>query len=174
MAKNAFLPIPANLDPAGPNFVAVLNDRLRRLATPATSAAGKTTTNIVETGAGGGISLGAGYFVITPSAGNATIDLANGPNQLLLLNGTAVTILAPIWTGGTVAAGNRVYLYLDQDATGGRAAPTFTLGAGAFASDTPAVVSPDSTPSTRTYLCFVFHGSIWALDGPQRTGGAIT
>jgi len=42
MAKNPFLPLPANLDPAAPDFIATLNDRLRRVAAPvATTAAGK-------------------------------------------------------------------------------------------------------------------------------------
>lgn len=114
-----------------------------------------------------------GYFTITPSGGNATVDLANGLNQRLVLTGSAVTILAPVFTGGTIAAGQTFSLYLDQDATGGRAIPAFTGGVGAFTSNTGSVVQMDPTPSTRTPLVFTFHGSYWSIDS-QQTGVAIS
>ena len=62
-----------------------------------------------------------GYYLIVPSAGNAAVNLANGLNQRLVLTGTAVTILAPTYSGGTIAPGTSFSLYLDQDATGNRA-----------------------------------------------------
>jgi hypothetical protein len=62
-------------------------------------------------------SLLSGYYTITPSSGNAAIDLGNGANQRLVLTGTVVTILAPIYSGSAVSARMSLFLYLDQDAT---------------------------------------------------------
>lgn len=120
-------------------------------------------------GGGGGGSGQFGYHVITPAAGNATIDIAAlGAGTTcfcfrLVLTGTAVTILAPIWTGGSIVAGLKVWLFLDQDGSGSRVTPTFAGGAGAFTTDTIGwEVNP--TPSTRTTYQFTYHGTIWGLD----------
>ena len=73
------------------------------------------------------------YYTITPVAGNATIDLANGLIQRIVLTGTPVTILAPVFGGGgSIVNGQSFTLLADQDATGGRAIPTFTGGTGGF------------------------------------------
>lgn len=113
-----------------------------------------------------------GYFTVTPVAGSVTIDLANGVNQRLVLSASAVTILPPIFTGGSINAGMSFSLYVDQDFLGNRAIPTFTGGAGGFASDVQAQ-QIDGTASTRTAYQFTFHGTVWGLD-IFRTGGAIS
>jgi hypothetical protein len=74
------------------------------------------------------LSTGDGYTTITPASGIATVDLANGLNQRLVLNGTAVAIPPPVFTGGVISTGMSFTLYVDQDATGGRAAPLFSPG----------------------------------------------
>ena len=117
--------------------------------------------------------LNPGYYVITPSGGHATIDLANGLNQDLVLNGSAVTILAPIFTGGSITAGLSFTLYLDQDSTGNRAAPTFTGGANGFVSNTGALIQISPTASTRTAIVFTYHGTYWSLDSVT-TGIALS
>jgi hypothetical protein len=123
-------------------------------------------------GAMGSGLLNPGYFDLTPAA-NITIDLANGLNQRLVLSSTAVTFLAPIFTGSTIMNGQSFTLYLDQDVTGARATPTFTGGADGFASDTGSdPVAPDA--STRTSIIFTFHpGDIWIADS-FRTGLATS
>lgn len=106
-----------------------------------------------------------GYFTVTPDgSGNVTIDLANGLNQRLVLSATAVTILAPIFTGGAIVPGSWFALYVDQDATGGRAAPTYTGGAGGFATDLGLTQSISGVASTRAVQQFTYHGSTWGLD----------
>jgi hypothetical protein len=112
---------------------------------------------------GAGSLINPGYYTITPVMGNAAIDLANGLNQRLVLSGAAVTFLAPIWTGGSINAGVAITLYIDQDATGGRATPIFTGSAGGFGSDTASEeVAPDA--NTRTSATFRYHGTIWIRD----------
>ncbi|CAB4130973.1 hypothetical protein UFOVP130_49 [uncultured Caudovirales phage] len=113
-----------------------------------------------------------GYLTITPVAGNATINLDASRNFRLVLSGSAVTILAPIKTGGAVA-GDWFTLYVDQDATGGRDKPLWTTGSGGFAGDV-AGINIDPAPSTRTSYLFTFHGTRWCMDQDPRVGGAIT
>lgn len=116
-----------------------------------------------------------GWYTITPAGGNAEFDIANGFNQRVVLNGTAVNFLAPTWTGvGTIAAGTEISIYLDQDASGGRAAPTWTGGAGAFVSNTFGQITVDGTASTRTALHFIFDGSYWSLSDVPQTGVATS
>lgn len=126
-------------------------------------------------GGGGGGSAGQfGYHIITPSGGNAAIDLNNGFIQRLVLNASAVNFTAPIWTGGSIVAGLKLWLFVDQDATGGRIPPTFDSGAGGFSTDCPAQ-QLDGTPDTRSLYQLTYHGSIWCLDfGPISTGMAIS
>jgi hypothetical protein len=114
------------------------------------------------------------FYTITPSAGNATVDLANALTQRLVLNATPVTILAPVFGGGAIAAGMTFTLILDQDATGGRAIPTFTSGAGGFAGEV-GTWQIDGTLSTRTTYVFLYSGTGWGLlHAPPATGGPIT
>jgi hypothetical protein len=116
---------------------------------------------------------GDGYYTITPAGGHAVVDLSNGLNQRLVLNASAVTIDAPLFSGGSIVAGSWVTLYLDQDATGSRAIPTFAGGVGGFVSNTGTQIQMDPTPNTRTALTFTYHGSYWSLDS-QQTGAAIS
>jgi hypothetical protein len=80
-----------------------------------------------------------GYFTVPlDGSNNFNIDLANGINQRIVLTTatatgtspnviTIATIVAPIYTGGVIAAGLALVLFLDQDATGGWPAPLFNL-----------------------------------------------
>lgn len=112
------------------------------------------------------------YYTITPSAGNAVIDLSNGLTQLLVNTTSLATFLAPIWTGGTIAAGQSFWLYILQDSNDGNETPAFTGGAGGFASDTGSEgISPD--PDTLTAIRFTFHGAIWIRDS-WKTGLATS
>lgn len=112
------------------------------------------------------------YYTITPFGGNAPVELFNGLNQRVVLSASAVNVTPPIWTGGFIVAGVSFTLYIDQPASGDCATPTFTGGAGGFASDTASeLVSPD--PNTRTSVHFTFHGSVWVRDS-WKTGLAIS
>jgi len=120
-----------------------------------------------------------GYYTITPSGGIAIIDLANGIRQRLVLNGSAVTVPSPIFTGSAITPNlGSLTFYVDQDATGGRDGPEFntalTATVGTFAQDVPSV-QLDPTPKTRTTFVLAPHaGPLWCLDSTPRTGGAIT
>jgi hypothetical protein len=114
-----------------------------------------------------------GYYTVTPSGGHAVVDLVNGLNQRLVLNGTPVVINAPIFTGGVISDGAYITIYLDQDVTGGRAIPSFAGGADGFSSNIQSQVIMDGSAGTRTSLQVTFHGSIWGLDS-QNTGGSVS
>jgi hypothetical protein len=114
-----------------------------------------------------------GYYTVTPSGGHAVVDLVNGLNQRLVLNGTPVVINAPIFTGGVISDGAYITIYLDQDVTGGRAVPSFAGGADGFSSNIQSQVIMDGSAGTRTSLQVTFHGSIWGLDS-QNTGGSVS
>ncbi len=87
----------------------------------------------------GGSNLNPGYFTVAiDGSQHFTIDLANGPNQRLVLDTTTATgtlpnvttiatILAPIFTGGTIAAGLPLVLFIDQDSAGFWPVPLFNL-----------------------------------------------
>lgn len=131
-----------------------------------------TLAGVGVSGGGGGGGTNAGLFglkVVTPSGGNATIDIAAlGAGTTcfkfkLTLNGSAVTILAPIWTGGTIVAGIEIWIYVVQDATGNRAKPVFTGGAGGFATDIIAW-EPDPTHDTMTAYQLNYMGTRWTMD----------
>ncbi len=112
------------------------------------------------------VGVGGGYYVTADVAGNVTIDFANGLTQSLVLTAAAANILAPVYTGWPISQGMVFTLYLDQDATGGRASPTFSAGAGGFPSGTALLVSGipmDGTPSTSTILVFTRRGTAWVL-----------
>lgn len=121
------------------------------------------TVAALAPGGGPGGAAGPSFYTITPAAGHAVVDLANGTKQRLVLNGTAVILDPPIWTGGTIVAGQPLDLYLDMDVTGGRARPTFAAGYAADASDGDASpIAADA--STRTVVRWVYDGAIWSID----------
>jgi len=131
-------------------------------------------------GGGGGTGI-TGYYVITPVAGVATIDLGilgagtYCSSFRLVLNATAVSIPAPIWTGGTIAAGLKFWLYLYQDATGDRAIPAFDHAAAGDFGDEVASQQIDGTPSTMSVYQLTYHGTRWLLDVQSVPSGlAIT
>ncbi len=120
---------------------------------------------------GGSGSAGAfGYHVISPSGGHAVIDIAilgTGTTCFcfrLVLNGTAVSVPAPIWTGGTIVAGLKIWLYVYQDSTGNRDKPAFDHAASGDFGDDVAAQEPDGTPSTMSVYQLTYHGTRWLLD----------
>ncbi len=134
----------------------------------------------VSSGGGGGTTGDFGYSIIVPASGVATIDIGlAGTGTCFMfrlgLNGTPVSIPAPIWTGGSIHAGIKIWLYLDQDATGNRDLPTFATGsAGDFTTDVQNQ-QIDGTPLTRTAYQLTYHGTRWCLDFPTvGTGMAIS
>jgi len=94
--------------------------------------------DIFSKGAAGANGSG-GYFTVALDGSNHfVIDLANGKNQRVLLDTTTATgtfpnittiatIMAPIFTGGTINAGDSFTLYIDQDPTGSWPVPVFNL-----------------------------------------------
>lgn len=128
-----------------------------------------------------------GYVALTPDVSNhVTIDLALGKNFALLLDSTMedtsippvslLTILAPIKSAGTIAAGDELYLYIGQDSTGNHPAPAFDTGTGGFSGKTNTDVSTGlgGTADQWTYLQFTRHGSKWSLDIPPAPGIELT
>jgi hypothetical protein len=101
-----------------------------------------------------------------PVAGQALVDLASGLNQVLLLNATPVTVIAPVFTGGTLQDGAWFTLYLRQDAVVDRPLPTFLNFAGAFSSNVADVIrySPDANMDTP--VTFTLRGGYWVPDLP--------
>ncbi len=130
---------------------------------------------VIRIGSGGGSSGGGstgnfGYHVLVPSAGVATIDIGILGGGLtcfvfrLALDATAVSIPVIVWTGGTLVAGLKIWLYLDQDGTGGRLIPTFATGvADGFAADIQDQ-QIDGTANTRSMYQIQYHGTRWCLD----------
>jgi hypothetical protein len=123
------------------------------------------------------VQVSEGYYTVVPVAGVATVDLSNGSpgtsgamNQRVVLNATAVTIAAPVFSTGTITDGLSFTLFLDQDATGGRAIPTFDAAFDASV----ATWQIDGTLSTRTAYSFVRTNGVWGLTGPPLTGGPVT
>jgi hypothetical protein len=104
-----------------------------------------------------------GYYDASIVADQVTIDLSNGLNQRVTLNqATRVTILNPVFTGGTISAGSWFQLYILQDATGSRPSPAFGTE---FAGDVDLPehqIGPDA--STRTAIGFTYDGSKWGID----------
>jgi hypothetical protein len=124
--------------------------------------------------AGGSSSAGGsgqfGYHIITPVAGVATIDInALGGSTTcfcfrLVLNATAVSIPAPIWTGGTIAAGLKIWLYVFQDATTPRAKPSFAHAATGDFGDEVASQEISRDLNTMSVFQLTYHGTRWLLD----------
>lgn len=93
MPRDTFIPLPSDLDPASPDFVATLNDRFRRLADQLQAQA-----RAVSTAAAGSLSGSAGRPVIGTAgapkllAPGDTLDLTGAiltaPNGVIGLSGT--------------------------------------------------------------------------------------
>jgi len=115
-----------------------------------------------------------GYVTVGPDAlGNITIDLNRGRNFRLILGSPAPKFLLPSSTGSPIAAGDELYIYVD-DLVGSQGKPNWETGvAGGYAADV-LNVNIDPTPNTRTTFLFTYHGSAWCLDQDPRVGGAIT
>jgi len=123
----------------------------------------------------GGSTGNFGYHVLVPTGGSpppstATIDISDGmspPGQRFIfrlnLNSVEVFVDKPIWTGGTIAAGLKIWLIVYQDGSGQRARPTFASGSGGFASNI-ALQQIDGTANTRTMYPLTFEGTYWTLD----------
>jgi hypothetical protein len=109
-------------------------------------------------------SLPDGLVPVPVSAGNALIDLANGLNQELTLDGTTITVVAPIFTGGVLAEGSWFTLYLRQQAPGNHALPVFTNAAGAFSSNVAKVIIYTPDAGTDSPVTFTFRGGYWIPD----------
>lgn len=130
--------------------------------------------------AGSAALLKDGYFTPPVVSGVVTIDLANGLNQRIVVDGSSITVAPPIFTGGTIEKGTAFYIYLDMDATGGagRVPPTFSTSAGGFLSDITVRVQNGTVQnaSTRTYLQFTFHpdSSKFGMDLQPNSNQAIT
>ncbi len=144
-----------------------------------------------RTGGGSGGSGGStgnfGYAVITPSGGSpppaiAQIDISDGGSPpttrfIFRLGLSAIPVMfpAPIWTGGTISAGLKIWLFIDQDATGNRATPTFATGSSGDFSTDVAGQQIDGTGSTRSCYALTYHGTRWTLDTENiSTGMSLT
>ena len=100
-----------------------------------------------------------------PSGGVAVPDLASsGPlgSFQLTLNASAVTVENPIFTGANIPAGAQINIFVDEDGTGGRPAPTFQTGAGGFSPDLNTLAIVEDA-NTRTIYGLCFDGVIWNL-----------
>lgn len=124
-------------------------------------------------GGGGGTNAGLfGLFTITPAAGHAAIDIAaNGAgtttfNFKLVVNGTPVIVDDPKWTGGTLVAGIKVWLYVIQDATGSRPKPVFVAHSGLVNGFSADIIGQEISPDANLYTGYqmTFMGTIWVLD----------
>lgn len=159
-----------NTDPPPSDTYAVSYGLLKKLIEAATGKGTKGTgsTTIIATPPATG-----GYFNLVITTNQVQIDLANGINHRVVLNqATQITVLSPIFTAGTIAAGAKFFLYVEQDATGGRTTPAFsTNNPNGFTSDTGDEIL--GTAETRTIYQFTYHGTLWATD-TFMTGRAIT
>jgi len=121
----------------------------------------------------------AGYFNIPIISGTAQVDLSNGPNQIVQLSTTAITILAPIFSPGSIVMGMTFTLYMLQNSTGTAPIPIFTGGSYGFASNTATQIQMDPTGNTRTSVVFTAHispttGNVcWSMDS-QQTGVTLS
>jgi hypothetical protein len=131
---------------------------------------GKSSSGSVVSGSGasgGGTALSAsveGWVTATPDGSNeVTLDVAVARNFVLVVDGAAVTVLAPVLAGGgAIPPGSRLRLYLQQDGAG-HDPPAYTLGAGAFANDERRT-QMDGRDTLRTMHEWLYDGTIWCLD----------
>ncbi len=122
-----------------------------------------------------------GYHTITPVSGAATIDigiLGGGVSCFcfrIVLNATSITIPAPIWTGGSIVAGVKIWVYFVIDPAFLNVLPVFATGStGTFHADANNQ-QLDGTFNTITCFQFTYHGTRWILDvTPVGTGMSLT
>lgn len=93
------------------------------------------------------------------NAGAATVtpDLANGWFHQVTLDRSTTTLAAPIYTGGTVAAGMRLAIKLLLDATSGRQVAWNAIYKGVSAFEISTVASTYST------FWFIYDGTYWQM-----------
>lgn len=137
-----------------------------------------------------------GYFTITPTTAAtsgfviAAVDFANnsaavtqGLNQRVVLGATQTIITAPAWTGGNISIGTSFSLYIDQDSTGGRAAPLFAQNwAQSVNYNDPTTPSPSVLVdfNNHTQLCTTsgvsnaFSQPTWDSSGGTTSDGTVT
>lgn len=113
--------------------------------------------------------------VCTAISGTSWTILATANNHLSgAVIYTPVTLPAPVFTGGSIAASLTFTLFVDQDAAGNCLIPIFAGGVGGFATDVGSW-QIDGTASTRTTYVFLYSGSAFGLSVlPPATGGPIT
>jgi hypothetical protein len=142
---------------AGNGLIAHLNDRLRRISQSLGTGATGATGAPGPPGFGGGVSVAFAAHALSASP---------------------LTVLGP----GMETAGSLQIVTLMQDATGGRALPTFATGTGAYASDTAlriqdAPINFSGDASSVTILIFVAIGAgssmRWVLSMGASGGSAV-
>lgn len=133
-------------DLTGPDLVAAINDRLRRLGVPGSAAPQATPSASVSMGTTVGSSSGATYATFVTLTGPTTITSPAAPTD------------GQIWV-----------VRLDQDATGGR---VVTWGSGVM--DGPEIdATVNSEPSTTCRMTFVGWGGKWYCGGDSILGRKI-
>jgi hypothetical protein len=139
--------------------------KMRKLATAGRGSVSGSAVSAASAGEGG--TIDSRLITVAPDgSGNVAIDLgANQRSFLLVLDGTAATMKKPIFTGGTITAGLRFVLYLDEDATGGHDGPTYETGSGGFTTD-EGLAEVDGRAGRRTFQQFTFDADAdrWVLD----------
>jgi hypothetical protein len=141
--------------------------KLRKIAMGQGSTAG---TNVSVSTAGSGSVDSILQTVAPDGGGNVALDLGAARRSFrVVLDGSTMAMSAPTFTGGTIAAGMRIWLYFEQDATGSRPGPA-TWDA-AFAAD-GGRDDVDGAPSVRTMQQWMYDGALWCLD-IYRRGVAI-
>lgn len=127
--------------------------------TSATAASKTVTTTQIVTAS-------PGYTDLTISTNVVTPDLSVASCFRLTLNqATRVTVQNPIWTGGALAAGLAIALYVEQDSVGQRPSPAFGTS---FGNDVKALqIAPDANNQSVFLLRLHPEGSnlIWHVDG---------
>jgi hypothetical protein len=102
------------------------------------------------------------------ATGKARVKVRRGPGGTGSVYWDNVSVgplvLAPVSADGTIAAGQPLALFIDQDETGGHVAPAFATGPGSFAGSVNNN-GISGAPLTRTSYFFTYHGDIWGLTG---------
>jgi len=116
-------------------------------------------------GSEGSIAIAAGWAVLVITSNAVTADLSVAKNFELVLDQSArVTVDVPVWSGGSIVAGDEMSLYVFQDSTGERPTPAFASGTGGFGSDVQAAVL-QGDPTTYSLYQLKFHNdNLWHLD----------
>lgn len=103
-----------------------------------------------------------GYVTDTITSNAVTPNLATALSHRVVLDqATRITINNPIVSPGSLVAGFKLHLYLEQDSTGNRPTPTW---GSAFGSDLGSEWI-DGSPSTRSVYLLTYHSdSKWHID----------